>query len=130
MTQTEPIAVTQRLLSLDAYRGAIMICLISHGFGFYALQNHSYLNFLAQQTEHCAWEGCTFWDLIQPAFMFMVGVAMPFSLGKRKALGASQAGVYLHVFKRAILLALIAIFLVNARVKKISPCAIGSDALG
>ena len=31
----------------------------------------------------------SFWDLIQPAFMFMVGVAMPFSYGKRKVVGES-----------------------------------------
>ncbi len=109
MTSSEPIKVTQRLLSLDAYRGVIMICLISHAFGFYALKDHPYFNFLAEQTEHRAWEGCTFWDLIQPAFMFMVGVAMPFSLGKRKALGASQLNIYLHVFRRSIVLVLIAV---------------------
>ena len=27
--------------------------------------------------------GCSYWDLIQPSFMFMVGVAMPFSYSRR-----------------------------------------------
>jgi heparan-alpha-glucosaminide N-acetyltransferase len=31
------------------------------------------------QFEHKAWQGCSLWDLIQPSFMFMVGVAVPFS---------------------------------------------------
>ena len=103
------ITTTQRLTSLDAYRGAIMITLISHGFGFSVLQDHPYLGFLARQTDHVQWDGCVFWDLIQPAFMFMVGVAMPFAFGKRKSLGQSDATMFAHVLRRAIFLCLIAI---------------------
>ena len=51
-----------------------------------------------------AWEGCTFWDLIQPAFTFMVGVAMPFALARRMAQGASTFGLFQHVLWRAFLL--------------------------
>ena len=36
------------------------------------------------QFEHKAWQGCSLWDLIQPSFMFMVGVAVPFSCAKRR----------------------------------------------
>ena len=111
MDQTEQpkIKSTQRLMSLDAYRGLIMITLISHGFGFNALAGHPYLGFLAVQTEHVQWQGCVFWDLIQPAFMFMVGVAMPFAFGKRKSLGDSEVKIFAHVVRRAIFLCLIAI---------------------
>ena len=35
----------------------------------------------------CPGAGCSFWDLIQPSFMFMVGVAMPFSYASRRAAG-------------------------------------------
>ncbi|UCF35920.1 MAG: DUF5009 domain-containing protein [Acidobacteriota bacterium] len=99
---------TKRLTSLDAYRGLIMICLISVGFGFSAFEGHSLLGFLAHQVEHVPWEGMVFWDLIQPAFMFMVGVAMPFSLAKRRALGQSKGQTQLHVIQRALLLIVIA----------------------
>src|ERR1700683_5050605 len=69
-----------RLVSLDTYRGLIMLLLVSDGFGFGMLQAHPGWAWLAKQVDHAAWEGCTFWDLIQPAFTFMVGVAMPFAL--------------------------------------------------
>ena len=85
-------AATGRLVSLDAYRGFIMLLLVSEGFGFGVLKNHPGWAWLAAQVDHAAWEGCTFWDLIQPAFTFMVGVAMPFALARRMAQGASTIG--------------------------------------
>ncbi len=97
-----------RLVSLDAYRGLIMICLISVGFGLSAFQGHPWLGFLAEQVRHVSWEGLTFWDLIQPAFMFMVGMAMPFAYGKRKAQGMSHSRIFGHVAYRALMLIVIA----------------------
>ena len=40
-----------------------------------------------QQFDHVQWRGCSFWDLIQPSFMFLVGVAMPFSYASRQRAG-------------------------------------------
>lgn len=98
----------QRLVSLDAFRGAIMISLISHGFGFSAFEGHPYLNLLAVQTEHVRWEGCVYWDLIQPAFMFMVGVAMPFAYARRVSLGESHSRIVIHALRRCFNLVFIA----------------------
>lgn len=97
----------QRLTSLDALRGAIMISLISHGFGFSAFEGHPYLNFLAYHTEHVPWSGCVYWDLIQPSFMFMVGVAMPFAFARRVSLGESPGRIFWHVLRRCFNLVLI-----------------------
>lgn len=108
MNETTHPKATERLVSLDAYRGAIMITLISHGFGFSALEGHPWLGFLATQTEHVPWSGVVYWDLIQPAFMFMVGVAMPFAFARREALGDSRAKIYWHAARRAFNLFLIA----------------------
>jgi predicted acyltransferase len=93
-----------RLISLDAYRGFIMLLLVSEGFGFGALKSHPGWAWLAAQVDHAAWEGCTFWDLIQPAFTFMVGAAMPFALARRIANGASTFALFKHVLWRAFLL--------------------------
>lgn len=91
--------VSERLVSLDAFRGLTMLLLISHGFGIYdAFRN--------PQFEHAAWAGCTLWDLIQPAFTFMVGVAMPLSLARR-------AGAARHVLWRALVLVLLSNVLSN-----------------
>ena len=42
---------------------------------------------LADLLDHRAWVGCVPWDLIQPAFMFMVGVSLPYSIASRRAQG-------------------------------------------
>lgn len=93
-----------RLTSLDAFRGFIMLLLVSEGFGLSVLQNYPGWEWLARQVDHAAWEGCTFWDLIQPAFTFMVGMAMPLAFSKRLADGAPRLKVFGHVAWRALML--------------------------
>ena len=55
--------------------------------------------------------GVSFWDLIQPAFMFMVGVAMPFSYARREATGQAAGRRLGHALWRAIVLVLLGVFL-------------------
>src|SRR5260370_35887985 len=93
-----------RLVSLDAYRGFIMLCLASSGFGLAVLQHYPNWAWLANQVDHAPWEGCTFWDLIQPAFTFMVGVAMPFAFARRISQSATTGQLFRHVAWRARLL--------------------------
>ena len=59
------------------------------------------------------WEGLVFWDLIQPAFMFMVGVAMPFALAARTARGASERDNFRHVLARSLRLTLLSQILIS-----------------
>lgn len=93
--------LTQRLLSLDVYRGVIMVSLICFGFGLRAVEKDPRWGFLARQVDHSQWVGVTFWDLIQPAFMFMVGVAMPFAFARRRAMGATRSELLRHALRRA-----------------------------
>jgi predicted acyltransferase len=79
-----------------------MILLVSVGFGFGQLQDHPLFGPLAAQVEHVPWEGLVFWDLIQPAFMFMVGVAMPFALARRMERGATFGDNLQHVVTRSL----------------------------
>src|SRR2546430_17514447 len=85
-----------RLASLDAFRGIVMILMVSAGLRMTqvvaALKKTPQqwrtlptrlLERIAYHTDHATWAGCTLWDLIQPSFMFMVGVAMVFSLASR-----------------------------------------------
>ena len=69
---------------------------------------------LARQTEHSPWVGCTLWDLIQPAFMFMVGVALPWSVANRRARGQSFGLMFRHALGRSLALILLAVFLTSA----------------
>jgi len=96
-----------RYLALDAFRGFIMIVLVSEGFGLAELARHRpAFAGIAQQFEHMPWEWIAFWDLIQPAFMFMVGVAMPFALASRMAKGYSESRLFGHVAARSFRLIL------------------------
>src|SRR5262249_32973377 len=57
------------------------------------------------------WAGCGYWDLIQPSFMFMVGLAAAFSYAKRRQLGQSYAGMFGHALWRSLMLILLGVFL-------------------
>lgn len=100
--------IEDRYVSLDAYRGFIMILLVSVGFGFGRLEGHPIWGVLAHHVDHVPWEGAVFWDLIQPAFMFMVGVAMPFAFAKRIAKGATFSQNLSHVLIRSLKLIVLA----------------------
>jgi predicted acyltransferase len=118
MTQTQsPTDPPRRLVSLDAYRGLAMLLMASEGLGFAAVARREEYRgsrlwqFLSYQTEHVAWVGCTLWDLIQPSFMFMVGVSLPFSVAARRARGQTFGHMFLHALWRSFLLAFLGIFL-------------------
>jgi heparan-alpha-glucosaminide N-acetyltransferase len=57
------------------------------------------------------WMGVSLWDMIQPSFMFMVGVAMPFSYARRSTMGSSSGRRLIHAIVRAIVLVLMGVFL-------------------
>ncbi len=103
-----------RYLALDAFRGFIMVMLVAEGFGLTELakRNPAFTG-LANQFEHMPWEWIAFWDLIQPAFMFMVGVAMPFALARRMELGATRNQLFRHVAARAFRLVLMSQILMS-----------------
>lgn len=104
-----------RLVSLDAYRGFIMLLMASGGLSLSMVAKNfpdsPVWQFLGLQTDHVAWVGCVLWDLIQPSFMFMVGVAMPYSIASRRARGDSESKIVAHVLYRAVFLVLLSIFL-------------------
>jgi len=80
----------ERLLSLDFFRGATMFLLIAEFTHFFSFLHDpslegSFLYAIATQFHHHPWNGLRFWDLIQPYFMFIVGVAMPYSLANRQS---------------------------------------------
>jgi heparan-alpha-glucosaminide N-acetyltransferase len=110
-----PIPATQhRYVALDAYRGFIMVVLVSAGFGLTGLaERNPAFNGIAAQFEHMPWEWIHFWDLIQPAFMFMVGVAMPFAFARRMELGATQRRLFWHVAARSFRLILMSQILIS-----------------
>ena len=94
----------KRLQSLDFMRGFIMVLLALESTGlfehlFKASENNFLNNFFLQFFHH-PWNGLRFWDLIQPAFMFMAGVAMAYSLHQQKQAGLSWNQSFLKTLKR------------------------------
>lgn len=105
----------KRLVSLDVFRGVTMLFMASEILRIPAVARQfpesGTARFLADILDHRAWVGCVPWDLIQPAFMFMVGVALPFSLASRLARGQSFARMIAHSVYRAFVLIALGIFL-------------------
>ncbi|MDN3690328.1 acyltransferase family protein [Cyclobacterium jeungdonense] len=104
-----PTAPGRRLVSLDAYRGITMFLLVAESalvyralLGMVPEGSFEFAVFL--QFTHHPWNGLRFWDLIQPFFMFIVGVAMPFSLKRRREKGAAPSAITRHILRRCLLL--------------------------
>ena len=102
-----------------------MFVLAAAGFGLSKVAKHYPDNALMQwlkfSTTHPQWDsqfkllGFSPWDMIQPAFMFMVGVSMPYSYGKRAANGEPYRSRLRHAWVRALILVLLGVFLQSMR---------------
>lgn len=105
---TGPVSsASRRLLSIDFFRGLTMFILIGSSTGLYKLMRASsneVLLFIGNQFEHAPWSGLHFWDLVEPFFMFIVGVALPFSVMKRLERGDAWNKIFRHVLQRSVIL--------------------------
>lgn len=114
--QTASGEIQGRLVSLDAFRGLTMFLLVAEGAGLYAALQHpgfdgTIFGKLAVQFTHHPWNGLRFWDLVQPYFMFIVGVAMPFAIAKRRERGDKELDIFQHVLFRSFMLLLLGVLL-------------------
>src|SRR5689334_10825279 len=109
----EPAAA--RLVSLDTFRGLVMLLMVSHGLRFDEVAQHypdsRVWQFLARQSDHVRWQGCTLWDLIMPAFLLIVGVALPFSIASRRRRGQGSARMFAHAVWRSVVLVVLGVVL-------------------
>jgi predicted acyltransferase len=97
-----------RITSVDLFRGITMFLLVGEGARFYgnfeAVEGNGAAEFIAMTFSHHEWHGLHFWDLIQPFFMFIVGVAIPFAVANRIRKGDSDEKIFRHALKRSFLL--------------------------
>ena len=96
-----------RVTSVDFFRGFTMFLLAGEAsllYDHFLEADSGFLKFLGTQLSHHEWHGLHFWDLIQPFFMFIVGVAIPFAVANRLKNGESIKKITLHAFKRSGLL--------------------------
>jgi len=106
----------ERLLSLDLFRGLTMFLLVAEGTHLYSALDKicppdSFWGQIVMQFHHHPWNGLRAWDLVQPFFMFIVGVAMVFSLHKRWQQGATWRLTFKHIVYRCIILFFLGVIL-------------------
>jgi predicted acyltransferase len=89
-----------RLLSLDVFRGVVIAAMI-------LVTDPGTYTYTWHQLRHAEWNGATATDMIFPAFLFMVGLAIPFSLGSRAEPGTSRRKTALRIIRRSITLFLL-----------------------
>lgn len=102
----QSVTSSGRLASLDILRGFDLFLLVFFQPVLVALGRQGDIPLLdpvLYQLDHCVWEGFRFWDLVMPLFLFMSGVAMPFSFAKYKD-RTGKLTIYRQIGKRFILL--------------------------
>lgn len=96
--------VSKRLVSLDFLRGLIMVLLALESTGFYhvleSVTANRWAHALVLQFFHHPWHGLRFWDLVQPAFMFMSGTALALSLHRQQLNGVLWIDSFRKIAKR------------------------------
>jgi predicted acyltransferase len=102
----------ERLKSLDILRGFDMLWITGgHALiaSLAAATGWPCMESLENQMHHVQWEGFHFYDLIFPLFMFIMGVAIPYSLLPKMESGVARRLLYRRILKRFILLVLFGI---------------------
>ena len=99
----------KRIISIDAFRGITIFIMI-------------FVNELASVSNVPQWmrhmpadaDAMTFVDVVFPAFLFIVGMSIPFAFNARLIKGDSSKTIWIQTLKRAIALIIIGVFMVNA----------------
>lgn len=99
----------QRIISIDIFRGLTIFLMV-------------FVNELAGVTNIPGWmkhrpadfDGMTFVDVVFPAFLFIVGMAIPFAVQNRKIKGDSPIQFWQHAIIRTLGLLILGVFMVNA----------------
>jgi predicted acyltransferase len=95
---------TERLASLDVFRGVTIA-------GMMLVNNPGSWSYVYPPLAHAAWDGWTPTDLVFPFFLFIVGVAITFSLGGKLRRGARRTRLVPHILRRSVVLFALGLFL-------------------
>lgn len=103
---------SERLFSLDALRGFDMFWIMGAEEIFhqvYKATGSPFWGAIAEELTHPAWNGFHFYDLIFPMFLFIAGVATPYSVGRELEKGKTKQQLVWRVVKRGLILVLLGI---------------------
>jgi heparan-alpha-glucosaminide N-acetyltransferase len=100
--------MTKRILSVDIFRAVTMLLMIF-------VNDLWTLHGVPGWLEHTAAneDGMGLADTVFPAFLFIVGLSIPFAIGSRVARGDSKYSILLHILRRTLALVLMGFFMVN-----------------
>ncbi len=103
----EPTAKKERILAIDIFRGLTILTMIF-------VNDLASVKAIAPWLKHHTGEsGMTFVDLVFPAFLFIVGMSLPFAIDARRKKGDNTAQLLQHILKRTISLIFIGVMMVN-----------------
>jgi predicted acyltransferase len=106
---------SSRILAIDAFRGFVMVLMLAEAMRLWTLHDAFPASplwaIVAYNTTHVPWQGCSLHDVIQPAFSFLVGAALPFSIDARQSRGQPFRRLFAHAVWRSALLIALGIFL-------------------
>jgi predicted acyltransferase len=87
----------ERLVSLDAFRGIAIA-------GMILINNPGRWHPVYAPLQHAEWNGCTAADLIFPFFLFIVGVAITYSVVPRQRRGDSRLDLGAKILRRTLVI--------------------------
>ena len=103
-------APSERLQSIDILRGFDMFWISGGDHFFHALAiatGWTWAVIFSRQLSHSDWAGFTFYDLIQPLFLFITGITLPLSVGRRLAGGQTRCEIFRRLLIRMVLLVIL-----------------------
>jgi heparan-alpha-glucosaminide N-acetyltransferase len=108
MTATEQPASPGRVASIDVFRGLTILTMIF-------VNDAAGVRNIPWWMEHFSPEasGMTFVDLVFPAFLFIVGMSIPFAMTKRRQQGDTDLQLWKHILIRTAGLLTLGVFMVN-----------------
>jgi len=94
--------IGERLVSLDAFRGATMAFMV-------LVNSPGDWGHVYRSLDHAEWNGWTPTDVVFPSFLWIVGVAITLSLARRMEAGVSRGRLLAQASRRALILYLLGV---------------------
>jgi len=101
---------SSRVLSIDLFRGLTILVMVF-------VNDVAGVKGLPWWTYHIppGEQGLTYVDVVFPAFLFIVGMAIPLAIEKREKLGESRTRIFYHILIRSLSLVAIGLLIMNGR---------------